>query len=67
MTKLWIMDWKEESMKKSIQKLLEELQLDFIDLILIHKAVICNLLKEVREKFQKGYFYCSFYHINKVD
>ena len=56
-TKIWIADWKAENVKKSIHTSLKELQLDYIDLILIHKAVCLNLPPEEEEKRQKGDFH----------
>lgn len=56
-TKIWITDWKAENVKKSIHTSLKELQLDYIDLILIHKAVCLNLPPEEEEKRQKGDFH----------
>lgn len=56
-TKLWIADWREENVKKSIKKSLEELQLDYIDLMLVHQAVTFNLPEEEEEKRQKGDFH----------
>ena len=56
-TKLWICDWKAENVKKSIAACLEELQLDYIDLLLIHQAVQFNLPEEEEEKRQKGDFH----------
>lgn len=56
-TKLWITDWKSENVKKSVRKSLEELQLDYIDLILIHKAAFCNLPENVEEQRQSGDFH----------
>ena len=56
-TKIWITDWKAENVKKSIHASLKELQLDYIDLILIHKAAFCNLPEEEEEQRQKGDFH----------
>lgn len=56
-TKLWICDWRAENVKKSIAASLKELQLDYVDLILIHKAVFCNLPEEIEERRQKGDFH----------
>ena len=35
-TKLWVVDWKPENVEKAAKQCLEDLQLDYIDLYLIH-------------------------------
>ena len=56
-TKLWITDWTADSVMKSIKKSLEELQMDYVDLILYHKSYFYNLPEEAEEKRQKGDFH----------
>lgn len=56
-TKLWICDWRAENVKKSVAASLKELQLDYIDLMLIHKSVFCNLPEDFEEQRQKGDFH----------
>lgn len=56
-TKLWVCDWRAENVKKSIAASLKELQLEYVDLILLHKAAFCNLPEEEEEKRQKGDFH----------
>ena len=56
-TKLWISDWRPDDVEKAIQTSLEDLQLDYIDLLLIHHAPFFNLKPEDDERRQKGYFF----------
>ena len=56
-TKLWITEWKPEDVEKSVKICLEELQLDYIDLFLVHQSVLMNLPKDLDEKRRKGYFF----------
>ena len=37
-TKLWLTDWKPEDVERSVRLCLEELQLEYIDLFLIHQS-----------------------------
>ena len=56
-TKLWITEWKPEDVEKSVKLSLEELQVDYIDLFLIHQSYFINLPEELEEKRRKGYFF----------
>ena len=56
-TKLWLTEWKADNVMKSIRTSLEELQLDYVDLILYHKAYFYNLPEEAEEKRQKENFH----------
>ena len=56
-TKLWNVDWKPENAEKAAKQCLEDLQLDYIDLYLIHWPFFCNLPEEEEEHRQKGYFF----------
>ena len=56
-TKLWLTEWKPEDVEKSVKICLEELQLDYIDLFLVHQSVLMNLPKDLDEKRRKGYFF----------
>ena len=56
-TKLWLTEWKPEDVEKSVQICLEELQLDYIDLFLLHQSVLMNLPKELDDKRRQGYFF----------
>ena len=49
-TKLWITEWKPEDVEKSVKLSLEELQVDYIDLFLIHQSYFINLTEELEEK-----------------
>ena len=52
-TKLWITDWKAANVHKSIDASLKELQLYYIDLLLLHKAAFCNLPPEAEDEEEK--------------
>ena len=39
-TKLWVTDWKPEDMERAIKTCLDDLQLDYLDLYLIHNASV---------------------------
>ena len=56
-TKLWITEWKPEDVERSVKLSLEELQVDYIDLFLIHQSSFINLPKEMDEKRRQGYFF----------
>ena len=56
-TKLWLTEWKPEDVEKSVKICLEELQLDYIDLFLLHQSVLMNLPKELDDKRRQGYFF----------
>ena len=56
-TKLWITEWKPEDVERSVKLSLEELQVDYIDLFLIHQSGFINLPKEMDEKRRQGYFF----------
>ena len=56
-TKLWVVDWKPENVEKAAKQCLEDLQLAYIDLYLIHWPFFCNLPEEEEESRQKGYFF----------
>ena len=55
-TKLWIADWKRENVHKSVTACLKDLQLEYIDLMLIHQGCFFQLPTEEDEKRQKGDF-----------
>lgn len=56
-TKLWMVDWKPDNVEKAAKQCLEELQLDYIDLYLLHWPFCCNLPEEEEKKRQEGYFF----------
>ena len=56
-TKLWLTDWKPEDVERSVKLCLEELQLEYIDLFLIHQSVFINLAPEDDKKRREGYFF----------
>ena len=56
-TKLWLTDWKPEDVERSVRLCLEELQLEYIDLFLIHQSVFFNLAPEDDKKRREGYFF----------
>lgn len=56
-TKLWVTDWRPEDMERAIKTCLDDLQLDYLDLYLIHNAVFLNLAPEDEERRRKGYFF----------
>ena len=56
-TKLWVTDWKPENVEKAIHRCLELLQLDYIDLYLIHWPTFLNLPADAEERRQKGDFF----------
>ena len=56
-TKLWVTDWKPEDMEKAIQQCLKDLQLEYIDLYLIHWPTFFNLPAEEEAKRSEGYFF----------
>ncbi len=53
-TKLWIYDWHKEDVPVVVDRMLKELQTDYIDLLLIHQSVLFNLPPEEDEKRKKG-------------
>ena len=56
-TKVWLYDWHKEDVKHAVDVMLEELQLDTIDLLLIHQSVFFNLTPEQDKKRREGYFF----------
>ena len=56
-TKLWMVDWKKEDVEKAVRQCLADLQLDYLDLYLIHWPVATNLPEEEDKKRQEGYFF----------
>lgn len=56
-TKLWITDWKPENVEKALKQCLADLQLEYLDLYLIHWPTFFNLPADEEEKRQKGYFF----------
>ena len=56
-TKLWLTEWRPEDVEHTVKLCLEELQLDYIDLFLIHQAVFLNLSPEDDKKRREGYFF----------
>ena len=56
-TKRWVCDWKPEDMEKAIQQCLKDLQLDYIDLYLIHWPTFFNLPADEDKKRNEGYFF----------
>ena len=53
-TKLWLCDWHKEDVPIIVDRILNELQTDSIDLLLIHHSVLFNLPPEEYEKRKKG-------------
>lgn len=53
---MWIADWKRENVHKSVTACLKDLQLEYIDLMLIHQGCFFQLPTEEDEKRQKGDF-----------
>ena len=56
-TKVWITEWKPEDVEMTVKLSLEQLQVDYIDLLLIHQSVFMTLPKELDEKRRQGYFF----------
>ena len=56
-TKLWLTEWKPEDVEMTVKVCLQELQVDYIDLFLIHHTPFMNLPKELDEKRRHGYFF----------
>ena len=56
-TKVWLTEWKPEDVEKTVKLSLEQLQVDYIDLLLIHQSVFMTLPKELDEKRRQGYFF----------
>ena len=56
-TKLWLTEWKPEDVEKTVKLSLEQLQVDYIDLLLIHQSVFMTLPKALDEKRRQGYFF----------
>ena len=53
-TKLWLCDWHKEDVPVIVDGLGDELQQDYIDLLLIHHSVLFDLPREEYEKRKKG-------------
>lgn len=58
-TKLWICDWHKEDVPRIVDRILEELQMDYVDLLLIHQSVLFNLPPEEDKKRKEGLPYNS--------
>ena len=56
-TKLWVTDWKPANMEKALQQCLKDLQLEYLDLYLIHWPTFFNLPADEEEKRQEGDFF----------
>ena len=56
-TKLWVTDWKKDNVAKAVSQSLKNLQMDYIDLLLIHQAGFLNLPEEEEKHRQQGDFY----------
>ena len=56
-TKLWVTDWKPENVEKAIRRCLADLQLEYLDLYLIHWPTFFNLPEEEEKKRQEGDFF----------
>ena len=56
-TKLWVTDWKKDNVAKAVSQSLKNLQMDYIDLLLIHQAGFLNLPDEEEKHRQQGDFY----------
>ena len=56
-TKLWVTDWKSHNAAKAIKTCLSDLQLQYVDLYLIHWPYFFNLPEEEEAKRQEGYFF----------
>ena len=54
---MWVTDWKPHNVEKAIRACLSDLQLEYVDLYLIHWPNFFNLPEEEEEKRQEGYFF----------
>ena len=55
-TKLWAADWKAENVRKTVECCLKDLQLEYIDLMLVHQGCFLQLPAEEDERRRKEDF-----------
>ena len=56
-TKLWVCDYKPEDVEAAIKVSLEDLGLEYVDLVPIHQAGLFDLSPEVDKRRHEGYFF----------